>query len=94
MAILFKSPKKEKRILFWGISSFVIFLLIVISVFAFPYQFSNQDQVISDEFSVPKMEINFDILNSPKIKSLEQFVIDSPKNEDAGRQEPFLPYYQ
>jgi|SRR3989344_5053083 len=94
MAILFTSPKIEKRIVFWSTSILVIIILAVIFLIAFPPDLINQQKLNPLDVIVPEIKINFDILNSNKVKNLESFSIIVPQSENIGRGEPFFPYFQ
>lgn len=69
MAIVFVSPKQRQRVFFVAIiSSFALLLLIIALLIFIP----KPKAVLEEEvFSKPKIDINFDFLNSEKIKVLE-----------------------
>ncbi len=71
---------------------FAISLLLIVFLTAFPIQGKNQNQISLDGLAVPIIKINFDIINSEKVKELKQFSNNIPESEGLGRIEPFLPY--
>jgi len=92
MAIVFLSPKKKQRLLFWSISLFVALVLAVVLFTAFSVELGDQLDVDLKDIVMPDVKINFDVLNSSKVKNLEPFR-DMGQVDPAGRTEPFLPYY-
>lgn len=75
MAIVFVSPRKRKRIFFWIISISLIVLLAIVAFIAFPPEFRNTFvDVPTTTYTVkPKININFDLLDSDQVKGLLEF---------------------
>lgn len=71
MAIVFISPKKRQKIVVSSIIGSVLLILIVIAFWVF----LAKPRSISPAavFHAPKIEINFEILDSEKIKNLQVF---------------------
>jgi hypothetical protein len=71
MAVVFISPKKKQRVFFIGITA--VFLLILISITFFV--FMAQPQQVAQElvFNKPKVNINFNALDSDQFKELLPF---------------------
>ncbi|MBM3206177.1 MAG: hypothetical protein FJZ43_00945 [Candidatus Staskawiczbacteria bacterium] len=92
MAIIFKSEKKEKKIFLWIMSIFILFSLAIILFLTFIFEDKNV-QYYSGDLLTPSIDINFGIMNSDKVKNLEQFPESFNENEGVGRKDPFLPYY-
>jgi len=71
MAIVFISPKQRQKTLIFGIIGLVSLFLIVIGLVVF----LKKPKTIPSErvFKAPKIEINFGVLESDKIKDLEAF---------------------
>ncbi|MEK6881325.1 MAG: hypothetical protein AABY22_17010 [Nanoarchaeota archaeon] len=84
MAIVFESPKRKKRVLFWGTSFFIILVLLIIFLAAFPpIILEDQLATVLEDVIIPKIEVNFDI---------DPFEGITPNTDSIGRNEPFLPY--
>lgn len=60
---------------FRGITALLFLLLFIISLIIFPPDSENQSKnnPLKEVFSVPNVKINFDILDSNQVKSLESF---------------------
>ena len=92
MAVVFISPKKRQRALFTIIG--LVFLLIIVIVyllvfFAKPLNFSS-----TPVFNLSKANIDFSVFDSPQFKQLQPFTELSVQSSQAGRDNPFVPYYQ
>ncbi len=71
MAIVFISPKQKQKTLIFGIIGLVSLVLIIIGLGVF----LKKPKAIPSErvFKPPKIEINFEILESNQVKNLEVF---------------------
>ena len=96
MAIIFISPKKRQRILFW--SGAVIFFLALagICTWALLPEIKNQLAVVpaTDSFTMPDVNINFSLVDSNKVKNLQSFNNAISQEASLGRTDPFTAYYQ
>lgn len=97
MAIVFVSPQKKQKIFITAASALLaVFLVAAFVVFLVP-ELRNKPIEISEEeaYKTPDIKINFDIIDSEKVKDLESFSrIHEPAGETGiGRKEPFTPYY-
>lgn len=69
MAIVFVSPKEKQKVFILGIGGIFFLILIIIGLGVF---LARPKEVSTEEvFQAPKIEINFDILKSDKVKNLE-----------------------
>lgn len=71
MAIVFISPKQRQKTIIFGIIGLVSLILIIIGLGVF----LKKPKAIPSErvFKPPKIEINFEILESDQLKNLEDF---------------------
>jgi len=69
MAIVFVSPKEKQKVFILIMGGVFLLFLVVIGLGVF---LAKPKQVLTEEvFQAPKIEINFDILKSDKVKDLE-----------------------
>lgn len=75
MAIVFVSPKKTQRTLFITSWSLFILALLSISVILILPEIRNQLNVTptKGDFTMPDIKINFDVVDSDRVKNLEPF---------------------
>lgn len=59
----------------WGITAALLLFLFIISLIIFPPQFKNKfiNNVPKENFQIPEVKINFDIIASPQLANLEKF---------------------
>lgn len=77
MAIVFISPKQKQKTIIFGIVGIISLVLVIIGLMVF----LKKPETVPPEqvFKAPKIEINFEILESDKLKNLEDF--EGLKNE-------------
>ncbi len=75
MAIIFTSPKKKQRIFFRATLALLILLLFIVSFVLFSPMFENKLQNFPGEaaYAKPEIKIDFNIMDSDKVKNLEPF---------------------
>lgn len=71
MAIVFISPRERQKVFILGIVAFFLIVLIIIGVSVFLIK--PKKVPVEKVFTMPKITINFDVLKSPKVQSLELF---------------------
>lgn len=71
MAIIFTSPKKRKRVIFWSITGILVFIILVMSLIIFPPQLPNHEN--ANPAIVAELQVNLGILESEQLKNLESF---------------------
>ena len=71
MAIVFISPKKRQKTLFFSLIGAVLLVLIIIALRIFLIK--PKAIPLERVFKPPKIEINYDILKSARVKNLEIF---------------------
>jgi hypothetical protein len=84
MAIVFISPKSKQRMFYVGIIMLLILFLIIISSIVFLPEFLNKNKSIPIKEILDKLDksdvvINFNIMDSDKVKNLDPF--DSQETE-------------
>ncbi len=96
MAIIFISPKKQQRIIFWSATTVFMLALIGISAFMLLPEIKNQLTIIpeTEAFKMPDVKINFSIVDSDKVKNLEPFANIDLQDIEVGSTNPFASYYQ
>lgn len=90
MPVTFVQQKKRQKYL---ISIFLIVL--VITFFVLWLGFFRKEKAPSPEISLPaprEVKIKFELLESSALENLQPFERISPLEEEAGRENPFLPY--
>ena len=92
MAIIFVSIKKRQRLFFWGIAAFSGLVVVALSlVVLFPELKDTPDIVVQEVYDAPDVKINFDVIDSPQVKSLEPFAAPSSEDESGTRKDnPFV----
>lgn len=71
MAVVFISPKQRQKVFFMGITIiFLLFLAVIASAVFFSKPKEVPYQLV---FNKPKIDINFDVLDSAQFKELEPF---------------------
>lgn len=94
MAIIFPSPKRKQRI-FRGITILLLALILfVIPLIIFSPWFNGSKNIILEGIYKPDIKINFDVMDSDFVESLEPFQVSDSGENNLGRKEPFIPYYQ
>lgn len=75
MAIVFISPKKKQRLIFWAFSLGLVLVLMLISAVSLLPEIKNELTIVPEQSSVaaPDVSIDFTIIDSQKIKDLESF---------------------
>jgi ABC-type nitrate/sulfonate/bicarbonate transport system permease component len=91
MAITFLEEKKKQR-------KFLLILvgLIILGILIFFWSFlskpHSKPETIFPNFSVQRVEINWEVLKNAAIESLQSFEEITPSQEKVGRTNPFISY--
>lgn len=92
MAITFVEQRKKQKYLIW---IFVLFSLATLIVVWFGFFRKKPLLYLTPQITVispRQVQINFELLESDALKSLEQFEGIPPLEGQKGRQNPFLPF--
>jgi hypothetical protein len=93
MAIIFISVRKKQQMFLWGIFTLLLLAVVIISfVIVLPEFKSAPDIVVQEVYSAPDVKVNFTLIDSEQVKSLESFSTSSIEGvATAGRANPFSP---
>lgn len=90
MAITFQEQKEKQKYL---TMVFLVAILVIFSVVYFGFLKKEKPSEIQGViYQPPKIELNFELLESPFLKELLPFEEIKPFEDKIGRENPFLPY--
>jgi len=92
MAVIFISPKKRQRVFFTIITA--IFILFVVAVYFAVFLAKPVAVVQISSANLSKANIDMSVFDSKQFQALQPFLELDVQASKAGRDNPFVPYYQ
>ena len=86
-------PKQTKRRSYLFLFFLILAVLVVILIWqGYLIKIKIKAPLVLPPAPLPKIEINYEILESPILKDLQSFEEIKPFEGQAGRENPFIPY--
>ncbi|HLD70398.1 MAG TPA: hypothetical protein VI937_00710 [Negativicutes bacterium] len=91
MAIIFVSPRKKQKIVFWGMAAALMLAMAGISIAVFLPEITTR--LVGNKAVLPanveEVKINFKVVDSTELKNLEFFEPLATEETQIGRENPF-----